>query len=130
MIVAIGVTGCSQSGSEVVGKWKPVVNLSDDQKNDPGWARRAAALQMMTIELTADHRFTGMMMEGTWELKGSTVQFQPEKVAGIDVKDMPESTRSKMKEGSMDMSLSADKKTMTSIKHTPGSPQVKYVKQK
>ena len=127
VLVLIGSAGCSKSDANIVGKWKPVMDVPPDKKNDPQTTMAMSMLQNMNLEFTADHKFNGMMMEGTWKLDGSTLHMDPTKMMGMDVKDLKAKNPSANVQN-MDMTLSGDGKTLTPVKQTNGGPAMKFTK--
>lgn len=116
--------------SKVVGTWKPVVEPTAEMQKNPQMALGLAALQNMTLEITADHKFSGMTLEGDWKIEDGVLHLQTKKVAGMDAAAFAQRTGTNVPDNmDMQLKLSDDGKTLTPTAPRPGAPPMKFVKQ-
>lgn len=85
-LVAFAAFGCVPGESQVVGRWKGDVKLTEQERQAPFSNLANGLASSVSLNVKSDHTFemTALVVpvEGTWAMSGNRVTFTPKEVFG------------------------------------------------
>jgi hypothetical protein len=96
LLIAVAISGCNNSGANLVGSWKGQMSAQNSTTGSSPDASKvsgsaSAMSNAITLDLHADHTFkitTTFPIEGNWQLSGSQITLTVTEMAGYSIDDL------------------------------------------